>query len=389
VEKICPHLGVPADREVCYRYPNVLNVCYAHRSGWSSFQPVELPHQRQFCCSPDYRLCPISLRQAAAVRQKGRSGPQQSFLEFFGLREEPFSIVPQPRFLCESWSQRQAHAGLRWLIDHHQGLGLLFGRVGTGKTLLCHALLEELEAELQYITALLLTPSHSTEYALMADLLAAWKVKPKRRRSLRDLETTAHSFLAHSVLEEHQTVVLIVDEAQTLSRRSLRQLCKLLNWQDRGQQLLQLVLAGQPGLDARLRRVPALRDRAVVEFTLTAMSPEDVQHMIAERLHRAGRRGDLFAPSATQLIAHHTGGMPRRVTILCQLCLWLAYQEGHRQITRDAVQTVIDRAGGGDLFAVPVGEAAQRIGRPSTSTDGDALAGLPRVFRRLRALVTS
>jgi hypothetical protein len=111
--------------------------------------------------------------------------------------------------------------------------------------------------------------------------------------------------------------------------------------------------------------------------------------MISERLRRAGRRGDLFAPSAVQLIAQHTGGMPRRVTILCQLCLWLAYQEGHRQITGDVVQTVIDRASGGDLFAIPVGEAAQMISRPSASTDADSLAGLPRVFQRLRGLVTS
>jgi len=131
----------------------------------------------------------------ATTWRDGRPTRAQSHLQFFGLREEPFSVVPQARFLCESDSQKRAHAGLRWLIDQHHGLGLLFGDVGTGKTLLCHTLSEELNSDHQYVSALLLTPSYHSEYALMMDLLAQWRVKPARWRSRLNLEAVTHEYL--------------------------------------------------------------------------------------------------------------------------------------------------------------------------------------------------
>lgn len=383
MDTVCPHLGVPGDQEVHYSYPNVMNVCYADTSGWSEFEPVELPRQRLNCLTRNYLLCPIYLGRAPTTRHSGRKGQARTYLEFFGLLEEPFSIVPQSRFMCEAENQRRAHGGLRWLIDQRQGLGLLFGPVGTGKTLLCHSLVEELRSNPQNLIALLLTPSHRTEYALMADVLAQWKVEPRRRRSLRDLEAAAHHFLAQRVLKQNKTAILMVDEAQTLARRQLQQICKMLNWQDGGQQLLQVILAGQPSLEGHVRRVPALYDRAVVEFVLTPMTLVDMQEMIAKRLKQAGRRGDLFAHSAQQLIYQQTGGMPRRITILCLRCLWLAFQEGERFITKDLVQAVIAQNTGGDLYAMPVKAAAVATAGHSSSTGQTPPSWLPLLLQRL------
>jgi general secretion pathway protein A len=388
VYKECPHLGLPGDKEVHFGYPNAMNVCYADQNVWSKFQPVEQSQQQQFCLTPDYALCPIFLRQAAGSKPAGKKKQSRPYLDFYGLHEEPFSIVPQPRFLCESQSQQQALTGLRWLVDRRQGLGLLLGHVGTGKTLLCQTLAEELNADPLKIAALMLTPSQRTEYALMADLLALWKIAPRRLRSLRDLEAAAHDFLVQNVLGQHKTLVLILDEAQTLTRRQYLQICKLLNWQDGGEQLLQVILAGQPGLRSKMRCAPALCDRVVVEFALTAMALPDVQRMISERLRRAGRRGDLFAPSATNLIYQHTGGMPRLVTILCLRCMWLAYQEDERYITADLVRAVVEQAKASELFALPRAKTALTAAERSWPTSPEPLSGLPRLLERFRSLVT-
>jgi general secretion pathway protein A len=382
---VCCHLGVPGDDQLHYSYPNSLNVCYAEDLNVCEFLPIGLEHQEQYCLTEEHPLCPIYLRRALQARDEGGQVPRQTFLEFFELREEPFSIVPQPRFLCESRVQEQAHAGLRWLVERRHGLGLLYGPVGTGKTLLCRTLAEELGERERYIVALMLTPSQRTEYAFMTDLLAAWDVEPERRRSLQDLEDAAFDYLIRAVFERERTVVLIVDEAQTLPRRVLQQVCKLLNWQDGSTQLLQVILAGQPSLQAHLARVPALRDRAIIEFSLDAMTPLDVHRMVRERLRRAGRQGDLFAPSAVQLIYQRAGGMPRRVTILCLLSMWFAYRQGTRYITQELVQTVIDRTQKGDLFAALDADSDQLAAAWAAKDSQPGPRWLPRFLRRLWA----
>lgn len=379
VNGVCPYLGVPGDNQVHYGDPNGLNVCYALNEGWTAFKPVEPAHQGRFCLSSQHQTCQsfVGHMTAGRVSPEGRS---VTYLEYFGLKEEPFSIVPQARFFCESDSQRAAHTRLSWLIGQQQGLGILFGSIGTGKTALCHSLYEKLSAEPRYLPILILTPTYTSEYGFLADLVAQWHLTPARQRSTQDLEAALHQFLAQAVLERGQTPVLIIDEAQSLSRTLLQQVRTLLNWQDGGRQLLQVILAGQTDLQARLARVPALVDRAVVIHCLAPMTLADMQRMIQQRLRLAGRQGDLFAPSAMRLIHEQTEGMPRQVIILCLLSLWLAYQEGTRFITAEGVQAAIDRAKPGDLLAA-AGKAAARSARKN----GSGPAWLPRRLRDLGA----
>jgi len=379
---LCPYLGSPGDRQIRYRYPNVLNACHAGRTGWVESEPIALAQQNQMCLTQDHVLCPSYLSAMATTRRDGRPARAQSHLQFFGLHEEPFSIVPRARFLSESESQKQAHTGLRWLIDQQHGLGLLFGQVGTGKTLLCHTLHEELNSDHRYLSTLLLTPSYHSEYALMTDLLAQWRVKPARLRSRHNLEEVAHEYLMQVVLGRKKTAVLIVDEAQILPSRLLRQVCRLLNWQDEGQQLLQVILAGQPGLQRGLGRVPALRDRVVLEFTLAGMTPSETGRVIAERLQQAGRQKELFAAGAVDLIHQCTGGMPRQVMIMCLKCLWLAYLGGERYITREVVEAVIKDNSGRDLFAVPDRRAVEMTDGQFAPTRQPLIARLGGLFRR-------
>ena len=199
----------------------------------------------------------------------------------------------------------------------------------------------------------------------MSDVLKGWQITPERRRSLRDLEQAVHRFLWETVFQRQQTAVLIIDEAQTLTRKQLLQICKLLNWQDGGQQLLQVILVGQPRLQNQLERVPALRDRVVVRFTLTPMTLVDTERMISERLLRAGRHKELFAPGAVRLIHRYSGGMPRRATVLCLCSMWLAYQEGTRYISAEVMRTAIDRYSDSSLFETFVETATRKYRAPS------------------------
>jgi general secretion pathway protein A len=185
------------------------------------------------------------------------------------------------------------------------------------------------------------------------------------------------------VFRRQQKAVLIADEAQTLTRRQLLQICKLLNWQDEGEQLLQVILAGQPSLRTNLNRVPALGDRVVLQFTLTAMTPADVQRMISGRLRRAGCHEELFTPGAVQFIFQRTGGLPRKVIVLCLASMWAAYEVGSRTITVDDVRTAVDRYSDSNLLGTSVGPVVQApVGWPiQPLAPSSRLAGL---LHRLR-----
>jgi type II secretory pathway predicted ATPase ExeA len=380
----CDKLGVPGDEYLHYDHATPLNVCYADQASLADFRPVKLDHQRQFCLKPDYALCPTYLFSVATAHLRGsRKVQTKSHLEFFGLQQEPFFVVPQPRFLCETESQQQAHSGLRWLIDNHHGLGLLLGAVGTGKTLLCQALHEELASDSRYVSVLLLTPSYRSELALMAELLAQWHLHPRQGRTTSQLEAIAHEFLADAVLTRNRTAVLLIDEAQNLPRRLLQQICRLLNWQDGGQQLLQVVLEGQPGLQRGLERVPALRDRVVLECVLTALTLSDTQKVINGRLQRAGCHGDLFAPSAVSLIHECTAGMPRKVTIACLKCLWVAYLQGQQYITQEIVQAAVKDGSDNDLCELLDEKTAHMVDSRSKRAH-ESVSPMRRLFQHLQ-----
>jgi general secretion pathway protein A len=206
---------------------------------------------------------------------------------------------------------------------------------------------------------------------------------------LQNLETAAYQFLVEEVLQRQRTVVLIVDEAQTLSQRLLRHICKLLNWQEQGEQLLQIILVGQPVLERKLLRVPALRDRAVVEFTLTAMSLAEVQQMINQRLRQAGRRGDLFTAGATHLIAQHARGMPRRVIVLCLQSMWLAYRREQHKIRADLVQHAISHAQADVLSGMPEDAVALLAADQAAPARREPPSWMPRILQRLWVRVVS
>jgi type II secretory pathway predicted ATPase ExeA len=385
---LCSHLGLASDETLCHAYPSLENHCYAEGLGRRASRSIPIDVQGELCLTEQFTQCPTYLR--ATLGQAGRLPlfGIRNYFDFFGLREEPFSIVPMPRYLYYTPNQLAVLQGLQHLVEARQGLGILYGPIGTGKTVLCRTFCDRLSADSRYTVVFLATPGYRSEFAMLQGILHRLQV-PTRARSQRDLERRLLGYLVREVIENERTVVLVIDEAQTLRARLLELVRKLLNYQTSDTQLLQVVMSGQMELVKRMRRwAPALRDRAVVEYTLEPMTPDDVAAMIQDRLARAGREEALFTTAATRLVYERSRGYPRRAIVICIRSMWLAYQERVRRIDAPLVQRAVDGIladapdeilpeGGGGLF--PGVEGVVSAGRSL----GDWIRRLPLLNRIL------
>ena len=208
--------------------------------------------------------------------------------EFYGLREMPFNITPDPRFLFFSERHREAFDHLLFGISQRKGFIQITGEVGAGKTTLCRALFETLGEE--YETALILNP-RMTRLQLLRSILAEFGLESKGNDRVAGLERL-NAFLLER-LEGEQDAVLVIDEAQDMSIELLEEVRLLSNLETDQRKLLQIVLMGQPELrdlldDKRLRQ---LRQRITVRYHLTPLTLHETEHYISHRLRLAGGNG--------------------------------------------------------------------------------------------------
>ena len=336
----CPMLGTHDDPGARFTYACAGNVCHAEATKRRG--PREIPNdtQRETCLSTNHLACPTYCRVQATLKPSGITADLRDYFDYFGLDEEPFSIVPIPRFFYPTRQHDEVLNMCRRVIQHRQGLAVIYSRVGMGKTLLLRKLYEELFADSRYKAALLPHPNYSTEYALVEALLQAFNVAPARRRSLQDLEQGLQSFVAQQVLQAHKTVVILIDEAHQLSQRGLTELRKVLDYHVGEQQMTQIILAGQMPLAGKLARLAALNDRVVARYELQPLGPSEAKEMISARLHEAGSANGLFSPAAVRAIIDVTHGRPRQINLLCMRCLWEAFAERRHSIDPEVVLRV-------------------------------------------------
>jgi len=261
------------------------------------------------------------------------------YLEHFQLREKPFSLTPGTRFLHLTPGHRSALDHLLFGIRQGIGFTVLVGEVGAGKTTLCRALLRELAPAAQ--TALLLNPRLSEGQFLRAMLHEFGDVDA--RGDLLALRDRLNGFLIDQAARGNP-VVLIIDEAQSLSREMLENVRLLSNLETEERKLLQIVLVGQPELRSKLNdhRLRQLRQRIGVYFYLGGMSPEDTARYVDHRLRVAGaREHPRFAPDALALVHEFAQGIPRQVNTACDMALLAAYGRGERDVGVEAVQGAV------------------------------------------------
>ena len=252
--------------------------------------------------------------------------------DYYGFREKPFNITPDPGFIFLSAHHNEAFAHLLYGIDHHVGFIALTGEVGAGKTTVIRTLLGQLSPD-QYRTALIFNPCLSS-LGLMQSINREYGLCGNHTDTA-DLLNELNRFL----LEENsvgRTVVLVVDEAQNLGSAVLEQVRLISNLETERDKLIQIVLVGQPELRDLLSRpdLRQLKQRIGVSYHLRPMNLADTRDYIAHRIEVAGRKdSNLFTSGAVQQIYRFSGGLPRLINLACDRALLLGYTRERTPIT--------------------------------------------------------
>jgi general secretion pathway protein A len=293
------------------------------------------------------------------------------YTAFYQLKEEPFRLTPDPRFLHLADPHRTALKVLLQGVLQRKGFTVVAGPVGTGKTTLLHTALqiltEKSEGRGRLVSAFLVNPTLAPSELLEA-VLEEYEInctatsKPRRLAAL-------HQMLFQTQ-QQGGTAILLIDEAHLMSVELLEEIRLLGNTDTYQEKLLQIVLCGQPELFAVLQRpeLQALQQRIASTCLLRPLSLPEVRAYMAERLHAAGLRGSSpFTGTAVEVIHRLTGGVPRLINLLSDACLLVGFELKRKQIDQFLVEQASEDvlgllkgpfAPGGAMGTVPTGFAA-------------------------------
>jgi general secretion pathway protein A len=254
------------------------------------------------------------------------------YLDFYGFQENPFSLTPDPRFVFPSKTHKEAFAHLLYGINQRTGFIALTGEIGSGKTTVLRAFLKQLDAD-HHRTALIFNPSLSPSDLLQC-ILREFGIPIETSNSFSLLDSL-NSFLLQQNAEG-RTVVLVIDEAQSLDPSVLEQIRLISNLETDKEKLIQIVLSGQPELGQKLRRkdLRQLSQRITVHYHLQPMDFQDTVDYIKHRINVAGGRGHvLFSRGALKRIYRYSQGLPRLINAACDKALLAGYTKNAARIS--------------------------------------------------------
>jgi general secretion pathway protein A len=266
------------------------------------------------------------------------------YTKFYGLRERPFEITPDPRFLFLSENHKEALAHLTYAVQERKGFTVITGEVGTGKTTLVQTLLGRLDGNTR--TAYLFNPKlGSTDFLhYICEDLGLKGQKKSKGQYLAHL----HNFLM-SCYARNENVVLIIDEAHTLDPILLEEVRLLTNLETPKSKLLQVILMGQPELNDTLNRPEfrQLKQRVSLRYHMQPLNKEEARQYIKKRMRMVGAVDlDIFTPKALNEIYRYSKGIPRLINIVCDNALLTGYATDQKVIGDKIVCEVISNLDG-------------------------------------------
>ena len=323
------------------RYPQVENDSIANSFDTLNTQLVtDNMFDENFAMRQERSDIPSEMNKKTKPAARGVGGSLDIYVDYFDLTERPFSLLPDPDFLFWSAAHTRAFTMLEYGILTRAPITLITGEVGAGKTTLVHHLLKNIE---DGVKIGMVSNAHGSRGELLRWVLMALDHRPAAEATYVDLFAEFQSLLIEEYSRGNR-VILIFDEAQNLSRETLEELRMFTNINANKDELLQLVLVGQPELREMIQR-PDLRQfaqRVAANFHLNSMDEKTVHSYIAYRLQVAGVERNIFRKAATQLISEVTGGVPRLVNQLCDLSMVYAFTNGTKTVMRTTVLQVLD-----------------------------------------------
>jgi len=303
------------------------------------------------------------------------------YKKFFGLRENPFNVNPDPRFLVSTRHTEEAFAVLTYGIQARKGFVTLTGEVGTGKTTLLNKLLDWLHQENLATAFVFNSRLNVTQFLdfMMADFGIPCDIKLKSQVLIR---------LNQWLLERYragETAVLIVDEAQNLSPQVLEEIRLLTNLETATEKLLQIVLSGQPELDQKLSQpgLRQLRQRITLRCKTYPLTLEETSSYIHERLRVAGADSQpIFAADAIEALHRYSRGIPRVINMLCEHALISAFVDQKRPVQAPTIDEVAREF---DLHQIdPIAQPVNPEPTGENASLMEALQNLATLVDRLR-----
>jgi type II secretory pathway predicted ATPase ExeA/septal ring-binding cell division protein DamX len=265
------------------------------------------------------------------------------YLEHFGLREAPFRITPHTEFFFAGANRGETLEALIYAITSGEGIVKVVGEVGSGKTMLCRVLMERLPETVETIYLAVPSVSRDEMLGVIADDLGIEMQAGRTTKLLRALQERLIQ-----IHTEGRQVVALVDEAHAMPPETLEEIRLLSNLETSHDKLMQIVLFGQPELDAHLSTpgMRQLKERITHAFSLAPLPPNDIRNYLDFRLRAAGYKGpDLFGPDTIQLIAEASEGLTRRINIYADKSLLAAFAAGTHTIQPDHVRAAIADTG--------------------------------------------